>query len=164
MIRSHGRPSGARDAGRSRPARRRTARRSGRYDSAVSRYGSPSPTTRISAGAVGRHDGPRPVVDGQVVRGGRHGRVAADEPDLDDRDVGRHVVDDDIGPGLGLEGDVAGLEQPVVAPQLEPAVRPLDVEVGDADEDRPRDRATARSGPRAPRSPGCGARARPGGP
>ena len=72
---------------------------------------------------VGRDDGPRPVVDGQLV-GRRHdGRIAADEADLERAHVAVDVVDDHVRPGLRLERDVADLEQAAVAPQLEPSRR-----------------------------------------
>ena len=57
-----------------------------------------------------------------------------DQADLDRTNVARQVVDDDVRAGLGVETDVAHLDEPVVAPQLEPARRDIEVEVGDADE------------------------------
>ena len=90
------------------------------------------------------HDRPGAVVDRELVRASSTDGVARDEPDLDRPDVARDVVDDDVGPRLRVERDVARLEQPVVAPQLEAAVCPLEVEVGDADEHRARDRRRRR--------------------
>ena len=65
-----------------------------------------------------------------------HGRIGPDEPDLERPDVARHVVDDHVGARLGLEQQVADLDEAAVAPDLEPAGGPLEIEVGDADEDR----------------------------
>ena len=43
----------------------------------------------------------------------------------------------DVGPRDRVEVDVARLEEPAVAVQLDPPLDLLDVEVGDAHEDRP---------------------------
>ena len=69
-----------------------------------------------------------------VGRRRRIGRVARGQADLDDPDVLRDVVDDDVGSRLGLEQDVAHLQQPVVTPQLDATRRQLEIQVGDADE------------------------------
>ena len=79
------------------------------------------------------------VVDGQLVGRAGDRRVRADEPDLERADTTRHVVDDDVGARLRVEGEVAHLEQRAIAPHLEPPTRTLEVEVRDADEDRARD-------------------------
>ena len=94
----------------------------------------------MSDGAGCRGRPPRPCRRWPGRRGppSRPGR-RPDEPDLERADVGRHVVDHDIGPGLWIELDVADLDQAVRPPELDPALGVLEVEVGDADEHRPRD-------------------------
>src|SRR4029079_18398596 len=46
------------------------------------------------------------------------------------------IVDDDVGASLRVELEVTDLDEPAVAPDLEPAGGPLEVEVGDTDEHR----------------------------
>ena len=75
-----------------------------------------------------------------------------------------HVVDDDLGPRLRLElGEVLGLDEDAVGPDLELPPGRLDVEVRDAHEHRARHARRSRAARRGRRSPGCSARARPGG-
>ena len=62
------------------------------------------------AGSVGRDDGEGVVVDGQLVGRARDRRVRADEPDLERADTTWHVVDDDIGACLRVDGEIAHLE------------------------------------------------------
>ena len=73
-------------------------------ESAVSRYGSPSPTSRISRGPVGRDDGPGPVVERELVRraGRRPGRRRRAGPRRPRRRAGTSSIDD-VGPRLRVE-------------------------------------------------------------
>ena len=84
----------------------------GRYESAVSRYGSPVADDEDQARPVGRDDGPGAVVDGQLVgRGRRRPDRCPTRRTSSAAHVASDVVDDHVGPGLGLELDVADLEQ-----------------------------------------------------
>jgi hypothetical protein len=72
------------------------------------------------AGPLRRHDRPGPVVGReQVWPLVRIRPVAGDEADLDRPDIGRHVVDDDVGLLLGVDVDRPALEEATVAPDLD---------------------------------------------
>jgi hypothetical protein len=87
---------------------------------------------------IRRHDGPSPIVGGELIR--RRGRVGGglpgDQAYLDDADAQLDVVDDDVGSLLGAHPDVPCLEEEPVAPYLEPPHRRFHVKVGHAHEDR----------------------------
>ena len=140
MTRSHGRPS-LRSRGRPVLVRRDAEQLDvGQVATARSRgTGSPSPTTRTSrvrSGGMTAHARSSTASwSGAATTAGSR----PDEPDLERAHVrGRCRRRSTFARACGLERHVADLEQAAVAPQLEPARRALQVEVRDADEDRPR--------------------------
>ena len=110
---------------------------SGRYESAVSRYGSPSLTRRIVRSWAGGMIAQARSSSASGSGGGRRGLVGVGEPHLDDgcRMVGIvDVVDRDVGPDLRIERDRAGLAQVPVGVDLDPPLDPLEAEVRDRHE------------------------------
>ena len=102
-MRSHGRPSVRWVAAPYSFGATPNSSTLGRYESAVSRYGSPSPTTRTRRVRSGGIDRPGVVVDGELVGRPSPTDRAATSRASTTADVVRDVVDDDVGAGLRLE-------------------------------------------------------------
>ena len=139
-----------------------TARCRAGSDSAVSRYGSPSPTRRTLALLLGRDDRPTPgrrppSGSGAAVARARRRRAGAPRsPTPGGRGSSMSSIETSVR-RCGSSVSVRESRSCAVGEHLDLALDQLEAEVGDRDERAVRQAARLRSGRRARRSPGCSA-------